>query len=465
MEQNTFYIYRANGKPLHVYPQKIALYRQAEIVEAVSGNHDIYYLFFYKHDFLTASKAKKLRRQSFIESAFKQGIVFNAPHPFIEELLSTNRHYRISRFEPLLKKLDKHYTPQEKAFILTFFESFISRKRLFNEIKSVFYVYRRKGQNFMAYQIVRILMDFAPNQDFVRQLKSDLNFKQYADMYTNQSEEILTKDLIFAEKVLYGEKDNDTYFQQLINLLEEQSRWMDIAALYANRLIDTPSEKYYDPLINLLSRHLKSPQVMQILEDLHRELPRYTPLSQDLLKEYIELNRLENILNMFYNPDFELNTSQASSMRKMLEKLDLESQSLTSHQLQSLFKIAINFHPERAEDLIHGYTSVLLKTNEPISLRELLKPFAERREVHPVYQKVNRLITFNDDLDQMQMLGELYYEFAQPYQAIECFSWEMELKPEDPIPLKWLSKIYQELGMNQESKAYRQLLSTLQKRA
>ncbi|HLR60900.1 MAG TPA: hypothetical protein VK097_00485 [Lentibacillus sp.] len=465
MEQNQFYIYKMNGKPLHVNPERIALYRQAEIIEAVSDNYDIYYLFFYKHDFLTASKAKKLRRHSFIESAFKLGIVFNAPHPFIEELFSANNHCRISRFEPLLKKLDKHYTPQEKAFILTFFESFISKKRLFNEIKSIFYVYRRNGQNMMAYQIVRILMDFAPNQDLVRQLRSDLNFKRYADMYNNQSDEIMMKDLIFAEKVLYSETNNDPYFQQLINLLYEQSRWMDIVALYFGRLIDNPSEEYYDPFIKLLNRYLKNTQVMQILEDLHRELPRFVPLKKDLLKQYIELNKLENILNLFNNPDFELNASQAESMKEMLEQLDLVSQSLSSEQLKSLFKIVIDFHPKKAGDLIHGYTSALLKTNEPVFLRELLKPFAERREIHPVYQKVNRLITFNDDLDQMQMLGELYYEFSQSDQAIECFSWEMELKPEDPTPLKWLSKIYQELGMEQESKAYRQLLSSLQKRA
>ncbi|GGK06570.1 hypothetical protein GCM10007063_31440 [Lentibacillus kapialis] len=465
MKQNQFDIYRANGKPLHIYPQRIALYHQAKIIEAVSDNHDMYYLFFYRQDFLTAAKAKKLRRHSFIESAFKQGIVFNAPHPFVEELFSTNNHYRIIRFAPLLKKLDKHYTPQEKAYILTFFESFISKKRLFNEIKSVFYIYRRKGQNVMAYQIVRVFMDFAPKHDFVRQLRSDLNFKRYAAMYHNQSEEILKQDVIFAEKVFYSKITNDTYFQQLINLLHEQSRWMDLTALYCAKLIRDPSEKYYDPLTNLLTRYLENPQIMHILEDLHCTLTQYTPLKQDLLKQYIKLNKLEHVLNMFDDPELELNTAQTASIREMLEQLDPGSQSLSSEQLQSLFKITIDCHPNKAEELIHEYTSALLKEQEPLYIRELLQPFADRREVHLIYQKVNRLITFNDDLDQMQMLGELYYEFSRTEQAIECFSWEMELKPDDPTPLKWLAKIYQELGMEQESKAYRQLLSNLQKRA
>src|SRR5699024_2646082 len=394
----------------------------------------------------------------FIASAFKQGIVYNAPHPFIDVLLSTNQPYRIRRLDPLLKKLDKNYTPQEKAFILTFFESFISKKRLFHEIKSIFYVYRRNGQNLLGYRIVRIMMDLAPDHSLVRQLKGDLNFKQYADMYHHQSENIMTKDLIFAEKVYDAEKDKDNSFHHLIALLNEQSRWIDMAALYGSRLIENPSETSYTPLIKLLDQHLDSHDSMQVLENIYRQSPHYIPLKQDLLEKYIQLNQLENVLNMVEHPDLELDARQTESIRDMLEQPDLQSRSLTAEQLQSLFKMTIDVYPKKAIDLIHGYISALLNTNEPAYIRELLRPLSDRREVHPLYQKMNRLVTFSDDLDQMQALGELYYEFRQLEQAIECFSWEMELKPEDPKPLKWLSKVYQQLGMKQESKAYRQLL-------
>ncbi|TFJ92746.1 hypothetical protein [Lentibacillus salicampi] len=465
MSSDPFYIYGNSQKPIQVRAERIALYLGAGIIEAWNKKHEVYYVFFYKHDFLTAAKAKKLRRHSFIESAFKQGMVFDAPHPFINVLLSTNHPCRITRLDPLLKKLDKRYTPQEKAFILTFFESFISKKRLFHEIKSIFYVYRRNGQNLMAYQIVQILMDFAPNHDLVRQLRSDLNFKAYADMYQSQSDQILAKDLIFAEKRFYSKKENDHFFQQLMTLLNEQSRWIDMIGLYVGKLIKTPSEKYYDPLIKLLDKHLNEQQTMQILENLCRQSPHYIPLKQDLLKKYIKLNKLENVLNMVDPSDFNLDASQTEPIREMLEQLDLETRTLTSEQLQSLFKIVIDFHPKKAADLIHSYISTLLKTNDPVFVRELLKPFIEHRAVRPVYSKVDRLITFSDDLDQMQVLGELYYEFSQPEQAIECFSWEMELKPDDPTPLKWLSKVYHEMGMKQESKAYKQLLTNLQKRA
>jgi uncharacterized protein HemY len=63
----------------------------------------------------------------------------------------------------------------------------------------------------------------------------------------------------------------------------------------------------------------------------------------------------------------------------------------------------------------------------------------------------------------MQTLGELYVEFGQYEKAIECFSWEMELKPTNTKPLQWLSKIYREMGMNHEADAFRELCIDIQK--
>ncbi|QKY68337.1 hypothetical protein [Lentibacillus sp. CBA3610] len=465
MNSDQFHIYGSGQKPIKLRAGRIALYLGAGIIEAWNKKNEAYYLFFYKHDFLTAAKAKKLRRHSFIESAFKQGLVFSAPHPFIDELLSANRQCRITQFDPLLKKLDKQYTPHEKAFILTFFESFISKKRLFNEIKSIFYVYRRNGQNFLGYKIVRILMDFAPDNSLVRQLASDWNFRQYADWYRDQSENVMAKDFIFAEKVLYFEKDKDNCFWQLLTLLHEQSRWMDRMALYGDRLIESPSDDRYDSLFKLLNRYFNNEQIMRYLESIYRQLPRYAPLKQDLLQKYIEMNNMEDVLNMYSDSDISLTIQDTESMAEMLEHLDPESRSFSPEQLHTLIEVVIDVNPKTAESLIHQYTAALLNTHEPSFIKELLTPFIESRAVHPVYLKIDALVKFNDDLDQMQLLGELYYEFRQFNQAIECFSWETELKPEDPKPIKWLSKTYQELGMKQESEAYRQLLVNLQKKA
>ncbi len=266
MNQDQFLIYSSQKKPIQLKAERITLYRQAEIIEAVSENNEIYYLFFYKYHFLTAAKAKKLRRYSFMESAFKHGMVFNAPHPFIDVLLSSNQPCRISNFKPLMKELDRRYSLPEKAFILTFFESFISKK-LFDEIKSIFYIYRRSGKNFNGYQIIRILMDFAPNHSFVRQMSSDKSFSQYRDQYDRFDEAILSADPVYFEKIAYANSDDDIYFQKLIARFDQSSRWIDLLALYSIHFSKNPSTHVYESLTRIAVSHFNAHQIMQLQEN------------------------------------------------------------------------------------------------------------------------------------------------------------------------------------------------------
>ena len=103
-------------------------------------------MFFYKYRFLTAVKAKRIKLQSYIEHAFKQGMIFEAPHPLIDKLISNRHEFKNLSFKQLLNKLELHYTPQEQAYILTLFESFFPKKQLFEEILTHYYEYRRNGQ-------------------------------------------------------------------------------------------------------------------------------------------------------------------------------------------------------------------------------------------------------------------------------------------------------------------------------
>ncbi|WP_090085525.1 hypothetical protein [Lentibacillus persicus] len=465
MHSNQFRIYTSRQKPVELKAERVALHLGSQIIEAATKHNEIYYLFFYKNNFLTAAKAKKLKRHSFIANAFVQGMVFNAPHPFIDELLAHSHPRRVNQFDPFLKKLDKQYTPHEKAFILTFFESFISKKRLFDEIKSIFYSFRRNGQNFLAYKIVRVLMDFTPEHSLVKELSNDWSYRKYAKLYNEASEEILNHDLIFAEKVFYYQRHKQDDARDLVMLLNEQSRWMELAALYGERFIADPSDDNYDSLKQQLDRHMDNEQIMVSLEYLYDQLPRYAPLNQDLLHTYIQQQRIDRVLAVYQKSVTTLVIEDTELLRGMLEQLDLTSRSFSSEELQTLFELTLALNTKTAEHLIHTYTKTLLNLYKPSEIKELLKPYIEYRAVHPVYQKMNAFIRFKDDLDHMQQLGELYYEFKQFDEAIDCFSWDTELNPDDPRPLKWLSKIYQERGMTQESEAYRQLLVNQQRKA
>ncbi|TRM11663.1 hypothetical protein FH966_08190 [Lentibacillus cibarius] len=454
-------LYNRRKKPIAMEPSRIALYRQCEVVEAISENNDMYYLFFYHYRFLTAAKASKLKRGSFIASTFQHGMVFDAPHPFIEYLITSNQPLHIKGFDTLIKDLDKRYSSLEKAFILTFFESFLSKKRLFEEIKSTFYAYRRKGQNFYGYQIIRILMDFAPGHSFVRQMSGDSIFRQYQDSYSRCDEAILSADPIFFEKIAFANMDSHTWFQKLITHLDQSSRWLDLLAIYCFRLINHPSIHVYEPFKEIAVSHLNAHQVMQLQEQLHQQSPPFAPLERDLLVQYAEVNHVKQVLMMLESLDIELYDEQKDTIRGLLLQLDPQSHSLSPELFPALTRAVTVFCPEQAHELLHTYIAALLADYEPGYIKSILEPFSEHRAIHPLYLKMDRMSQFSNDLEHMQALGELYEEFGRSHEAIACFSWEMELKPHDPEPVKRLSKIYKDAGNVQEAEAYRQLLKTM----
>ena len=344
MNQNHFVLYD-HKKPIKLQAERVSFYLQGEIIEAFSESNEVYYLFFYQYRFLTAVKATKLRRQSYIEHAFKKGMVFTAPHPFINVLLASDHSCHVLSFKQLVKKLEMLYTPQENAFILTFFESFIPRKQLFDEIKSKYYEYRRNGQMFLGYRIVRILMDFVPKHSLVKTLANDISFHKYAVLYNQKSEELFAKDIIFAEKTLYSQKENDQCFQKLVSHLENQSRWIDLIALLSEKLTVIPSTDYYSPLIKLLEQHLNEDESAYILERLASQLTDFIPLQQDLFTNYIRIHKIEWIFDMMSNHDFKLSDAQVQAFGDMLDHFDTKTNSLQPQMLISLLKSVMVLFP------------------------------------------------------------------------------------------------------------------------
>lgn len=456
-----------NGqKSIQLRPERATFYLQGEIIEAYSEKNEAYYLFFYKYQFLAAAKAKRLRRHSFIQHAFTKGMVCDSPHPFIHELLVSNQPLHITNFNQLLEKLDHHYSPQEKAFILTFFESFIPKKLLLQEIKSAFYEYRRNGQSFLGYQILHILNDFSPNNSLVKQLNKDMMFTKYANLYKEKSNQVFSKDVIFAEKTLYSAKDNDLSFQQLITHLEKESRWIDMIALFMYKVTSSASPDHYHSLIKLLKSHLNDQDRVEILEGLSRQLPEFHLLQQDLFDLYLnQFKSFEKIIKMLKITNGKLKDSQVDIIQTKLEEVDPASKTFRSDQFSALVKPVFKQRPEIAEEIVRMHVVALLKTNELPFIKDWLEGVVEKKEKLTILDKIEKMEQMSDDLDQMQPLGELYYEFEELEKAVECFSWVMELQPNNPNPVKWISKIYREMGRAEESDAYRQLCVNMQKEA
>jgi hypothetical protein len=66
-----------------------------------------------------------------------------------------------------------------------------------------------------------------------------------------------------------------------------------------------------------------------------------------------------------------------------------------------------------------------------------------------------------EDPERMMELGDYYAEFQQYDKAIDCFFWEMELQPQNPIPVLRISKMYQQKGMVKEASVYQKIAAQL----
>ncbi|SEN64570.1 hypothetical protein SAMN05192533_11690 [Mesobacillus persicus] len=464
MKQDEFLLYDYH-KSIQLHAERATFYLQGEIIEAFTNGQEVYYLLFFKQQFLTAFKAKSLRRRSFIEKAFKQGMVFEAPHPFIEILLDSNPPLKSISFNQLNKKLQMTYTLQEKAFILTFLESFIQKKQLFDEISSIFYDYRRNGQLSMGYQIVQILKGFAPNHRLVKQLTSNMEYIKYANMYNQTPEKLVAKDPVFAEKYLYSQKDSEQHFQQLSSQYEKESRWLDLMALFIYKLLKTPTTDDYRSLLHLLEKHLNEKDRVVVLEKISTQIPDFLLLQKYLFDHYVSSYNMGEIFKITKRQEFHLSENQAQTFGDLLNDYDLRPHSLQPEMLKSLMSTVIKFFPEKAERLLHKSVTTLLQAHELPYIKEWLSSFKEVQPQLSLFEKLDTMYEISEDLDQMQTLGELYVEFEQFDKAIECFSWEMELKPTEVKPVQCLMNIYRELGMDQEADAYRHLCINLQRQA
>ncbi|MBS4172771.1 hypothetical protein [Bacillus sp. FJAT-49736] len=452
-------------KPIQLVVERMAIYLQSKIMEAYDEHQQVYYVFFYKDHYLTTAKATQLKRHSYIAQAFKKGIILPANHPFIQMVMSTDHLYKKRTFKQVIEKMENVIPPHELAFLATFFESFIPKKKLFAYIQSLYYEYRRNGQMFKSYRIIQILKDFAPSHSFVKELSNHLDFLKYAKLYQNQSDILFEKDPIFIEKLLFSRMRDETQFEKLSRLLEEKSRWLDLMAIYIQNL--SSNDTYFPKLLELLEKHLSKEQKIEVLEVLLNQMPNHRHIPQILLQEYFSLGETNKILHLLSSCNLTLNEFETIEFVHLLEDIDLVDCHEYLEKLPLFFIPFFQFQPKKATEFLHNWIIQLLN-KKMYSIKDiyaLLSPLKKIREAAPILKKVETMKKLADDPDKQLLLGELYYQFKQYDQAIECFSWEMELKAVDPKPVQWLSKIYNELGMKQEYMAYQKLCIDMQKRA
>ncbi|UOQ92097.1 hypothetical protein MUO14_16565 [Halobacillus shinanisalinarum] len=445
--------------------RRMTIYKQSKIIEAADEQGQIYYIFFHEDQYLNYVTSKKITKRSYVKDAFEKGVTLPPPHPLIEIVVSSYPHFKKQNFNELFKKLQQQYSFQETALIASYFESFIKKDKLADFIKTLFYKDRRDGKLLSCYRILHILKDFAPNHSLVSAFSGDLQFTKYDERYKHGDETFLAKDPIYVERKLYSNKHHELSFQKLMSLYKEQSRWIDMIAMYITRVVHTQTSNDYYILHSLIDEHFISMNRLRLLEDLYTRGLEVEPLRQDLLNLYMEEEKLEEVLTFIGKHELTLQPSQSQRLIKIVKQQEITANATPPEGLRKLIVALFESKDDQAADFLHQAITSLLNERGLPYIQEWAQPLRDISLANPILQKVDEMNRLIEDPSEQRRLGELYHYFHNPEQAIECMSWDMELREEDPEPVQWLAKLYHELGMDEEYKAYQQLYIDMVKRA
>lgn len=445
-------------KSIELTIDRMAVFHVIKVIEAYDQNHNCYLLYFYKSQYLTHKKTPFISLNSSLQKIFTKGIMLHAPHPLIHEQVGNTRSFPFYSFNQLLPKLESQLTQQETSLIFSFFDNYISKEKLVALFKKHYNQFRRDGQFYKAYQLLRICLDFAPESTWAQDMSHNLQYHSYEKLYDTAGAPLLSKDPLFAEIQLFQNRHERDSFTQLQDKLAGEFRWADQISLYMDQ-VNTENQQ---SLLSLLSSHLSEKDSAQVLSELLNKI--HLPLVQDtLFNILLHLRQYEEAINIMAIPHVQLSDSQFLQIQDILEKQELNSNKLL---IQNFNQILVHqTDPRNLEKMIRLCVPLLFQRYDFSFIDQWLEPLRQLHLSLPTLQKINLMKELKDDPERQLLLGELYYEFKQYELAIDCFSFDMELRPTSAEPIQWLAKSYRDMGKLEEATSYQNVLSMMQKRA
>ncbi|WP_027415980.1 hypothetical protein [Aneurinibacillus terranovensis] len=443
---------------------RIAIYLQSKALEIIDSNHSVFYLVYFKNILLGGGKLDEIKQETFLYKVFEQGITLLPSHPLFSVLLPKNRNAHIPHMNDVFTRLQNHLSLSEIALAATFMDNFIEHQQLVGIIRQIFDHFKRNGQFSKAYQTAKILLLFSPDIKAIQEIIRTSAFEKYRKLEDTSPETLLEHPPLLMEQFYYQNRKERKYEIHLHQLLKQQSRPLERLILFMN-LFEMKHDFYdYNEFIHLLQHELKPEDQYAVLTFLCECSLAYPPLIEHLLQEQIRLKRYSEALSFIVNQIPQPSSTYSGIIEMILENVDTPSLLNVKH-INRVISPLYPAEAEKKEALVRRLVISLLKQYTPSQVKVWVEPIRESSPDLCVLQEVDQLESLSDDLDQLMKLGELYYQFGLLEQAIECFTWEMELNPTSLDPIRWLSKLYHEKGMKEEAVSYKKLSIQLAKRA
>ncbi|MEQ6377975.1 hypothetical protein RZN25_14245 [Bacillaceae bacterium S4-13-56] len=433
-------------------PIRMTCYANLAIVEA-SHQQSLYYLFFLDNEFLTALKTNKIKKDTFLERAWKEGIILTAPHPLITKRLSDHSLHNTS-FQGLLNQiLSSKQDAAKKVLTLFIFDNYIDNEKLNKRVKSIYYNSRRDGKLKDAYRILKYVQLFTVSSHWSYEYSADLDYSSYEKHYISSSQQS-SKDTLYW--IWKNFQNRDEMFSSLLSI-PNVDPFYSVVWSY-DLILSHKNDDYLSAFLDKISSFPKEDQYALVRPLLSLDFKNETWISH-ASQLLLDLEKVNDFLELLSQNKLSLSHEHGVLIRQILrEKPMLIEKISTNHTSQYLIPLYIDFKRE-LEGILQDRMEKFISTAPLDQIPAWIKSYQEfpsiLRPIHEFYS----MIKYLNDPDHQLDLGKVYASFHRYDDAIECFSFEMELNPTDPEPIQWLAKIYQEKGLKEESKAYQQLYS------
>lgn len=451
-----------NKKSVTLFPVQLSIYRQCKIVKAMDSSNRNFYLFFIRNHFFHAAHLKEVASDSMLGRMLAEGITFSGSHPLIEALIPDHSMLHSIPVQLLPKKLFAKYGPLDSALFLTFFDGRLPTENLRMQLKKVFYHFRRNGQLFAAFKLLHYYLDFAPDDPFASDMLSNLAFHPYTKRYQGTS--ILSiDDNAFLEFYCFERLQETDLLTTLLSIYKEEDRWVDELAVRSYYLSIHHNHDNLQSIQTLILRHFNENQQTFFFQELLSSIPHADELRDSIFQQLIDQHNHLKTIHFLVQEHPEVVKEQLPFVTESFLTVELDELTSLTDKTNVLLLELYQSDSETLEKIVSRFVFSMLHTRKLNDVKNWLKVFDEANIKLVISGMIDKMEVYQEDPDQQFELGKLYLYFNQYEQAIDCFKWEMELKPYAAEPIQHLIKVYASLDNKEELKTYKQLLHQVNK--
>jgi len=441
---------------------RAAIFARTKVIEVITADDENYYLIYYKNSLIYGGKLDKIEEGTFINKAFHEGILIASPHPILTALISHVSVVSIPNKNKLFSQLQLHFSLQEVAHIATTLDSFFEKDQLIGMIDKIFFHLRRSGKFMKSFQVLQLLSDFAPSLKSAKERLDSHEFNTYHNFYHSLDyPSIIQKDPLFVELHCFKNRSHSNERMVLENILCEQDGltllllWLE----HENRPQNPQTiEKYTDIALDFITME----EWMLILVQVNINPFRVLPESQSILEKMIQKGNYEQAASCLFKFVHDLPSSYDATLEIIWENCDANFVLSHLDEFAPLLEhLSQTENTKQLEDKLFQLAVNMLNQHELPSVHNKLLDIEKLYPQSEVMRKINEMIELVEDPDRMMDLGDYYAEFKQFDKAIDCFFWEMELQPQNPSPVRKISKMYQNKGFLKEAAAYQKIYDQL----